>query len=156
VKKIASCLWFDSQAEEAARFYTSIFPRSKMGKISRYGEGAPRPKGSVLTVTFTLDGQEFVALNGGPEFKFTEAVSFIVNCDDQKEIDRMWNKLSAGGEQVQCGWLKDKFGLSWQIVPASIQKMLTDKDAKRADRVMRAVLGMKKLVIKDLEKAYRG
>ena len=155
-QKITACLWFDDRAEEAVRFYTSIFKNSKIGEVTHYGEGAPRPKGTVLTVRFWLDGQEFLALNGGPEFKFTEAVSFIVNCDTQDEIDRMWDKLSEGGEQVQCGWLKDKFGLSWQVNPTVLAKMMSDLDTARTDRVMQAVLRMKKLDIKQLEAAYEG
>ncbi len=154
MQKITPCLWFDDQAEEAARFYTAIFKNSKIGEVAYYGEGAPRPKGSVLTVRFQLDGQEFLALNGGPQFQFTEAVSFIVNCETQEEVDRMWEKLSEGGEKVQCGWLKDKYGLSWQIVPTVLAKMLSDPDPARAERVLQAVLRMKKLDIKELEKAY--
>jgi predicted 3-demethylubiquinone-9 3-methyltransferase (glyoxalase superfamily) len=154
MQKIVPCLWFDDQAEEAARFYTSIFKNSRVGKIARYGEGGPRPKGTVLTVKFRLDGQEFLALNGGPQFKFTEAVSFIVNCETQKEVDRLWETLSEGGEKVQCGWLKDKYGLSWQIVPTILARMMSDPDPRRADRVLQAVMGMKKLDIKELKVAY--
>ena len=154
MQKITPCLWFDDKAEEAVRFYTSIFKNSKTGKIARYGEGGPRPKGSVLTVKFQLDGQEFLALNGGPQFKFTEAVSFIVNCETQKELDRLWEKLSEGGEKVHCGWLKDKYGMSWQIVPTLLGKMLSDPNPVRAERVLQAVLRMKKLDIKGLKKSY--
>jgi predicted 3-demethylubiquinone-9 3-methyltransferase (glyoxalase superfamily) len=154
MQKITPCLWFDNQAEEAVRFYTSIFNNSKIGEVTYYGEGAPRPKGSVLTVRFYLDGQEFLALNGGPVFKFTEALSFIVNCETQQEMDRMWEKLSEGGEKVQCGWLKDKYGMSWQIVPIVLAKMLSDPDPARAERVLHAVMQMKKLDIKGLEEAY--
>jgi predicted 3-demethylubiquinone-9 3-methyltransferase (glyoxalase superfamily) len=154
MQKITPCFWFDDQAEEAARFYTSIFKNSRVGKISRYGEGAPRPKGTVLTVKFRLDGQEFLALNGGPQFKFTEAVSFIVNCETQKEVDRLWEALSEGGEKVQCGWLKDQYGLSWQIVPTILARMMSDPDPRRADRVFQAVMRMKKLDIKELKEAY--
>jgi predicted 3-demethylubiquinone-9 3-methyltransferase (glyoxalase superfamily) len=154
MQKITPCLWFDDQAERAVRFYTSIFKNSKIGKVAYYGEGAPRPKGSIMTVRFQLDGQEFLALNGGPQFKFTEAISFIVNCRTQKEVDRMWNKLSKGAQQVQCGWVKDKYGMSWQIVPTILSKMLTDPDRARADKVLQAVLQMKKLDIKGLKKAY--
>jgi predicted 3-demethylubiquinone-9 3-methyltransferase (glyoxalase superfamily) len=154
MQRITPCLWFDRQAEEAARFYISIFKNSKIGEITHYGEGAPRPKGSVLTVRFQLDGQEFLALNGGPVFKFTEAISLIVNCETQEEVDRMWEKLSEGGEKVECGWLKDKYGLSWQVVPTVLAKMLTDPDPARADRVLQAVMQMKKLDIKKLEEAY--
>lgn len=153
MQKIIPCLWFDDQAEQAVRFYASIFKNSKIGKITYYGEGAPRPKGSVMTVRFRLDGQEFLALNGGPVFKFTEAISFIVNCRTQKEVDRMWEKLSDGGEG-QCGWLKDKYGVSWQIVPTILSKMMNDPDPAQADKVMQAVLRMKKLDINELKKAY--
>lgn len=154
MQKITPCLWFDDRAEEAARFYASVFKNSRIGEITHYGQGAPRPKGSVLTVRFHLDGQEFLALNGGPQFKFTEAVSFIVNCESQDEVDLMWEKLSEGGEKVQCGWLKDKYGMSWQIVPTVLAKMLSDPDPARAERVLQAVLRMKKLDIKGLEDAY--
>jgi predicted 3-demethylubiquinone-9 3-methyltransferase (glyoxalase superfamily) len=156
MQRITPCLWFDHQAEEAARFYVSIFKNSKLGHITHYGEGAPRPKGSVLTVRFQLDGEEFLALNGGPVFKFTEAISLIVNCETQEDVDRMWEKLSKGGEKVECGWLKDKYGLSWQIVPTVLAKMLSDPDPARADRVLQAVMQMKKLDIKKLEEAYAG
>jgi predicted 3-demethylubiquinone-9 3-methyltransferase (glyoxalase superfamily) len=152
--KITTCLWFDDQAEEAARFYTSVFKNSKIRKITYYGEGAPRPKGSVMTVQFELDGQEFLALNGGPQFKFTEAVSFVVNCKTQKEVDRMWEKLSEGAEKVQCGWVKDKYGVSWQVVPTVLGKMLSDPDPARAARVQQALMRMEKLDIKGLKKAY--
>jgi predicted 3-demethylubiquinone-9 3-methyltransferase (glyoxalase superfamily) len=154
--RITPCLWFETQAEEAARYYVSIFKNSKVGRISYYGEGAPMPKGTVLTVTFTLDGQEFMGLNGGPAFKFTEAVSFMVNCKTQKEIDRYWAKLSEGGREVECGWVKDRYGLSWQIVPAEIGKMIADKNPARASRVLQAVMGMKKLDLAALKKAYAG
>jgi len=154
MQKITPCLWFDDQAEEAARFYVSVFKNSKVGEISRYGEGAPKPKGSVLTVRFQLDGQDFLALNGGPVFKFTEAISLTVNCETQEEVDRMWEALSAGGQQVQCGWLKDKYGLSWQVVPTVLGKMITDPDPARSNRVMQALMQMKKLDIKKLEEAY--
>jgi predicted 3-demethylubiquinone-9 3-methyltransferase (glyoxalase superfamily) len=156
MQKLTACLWFEDKAEEAARFYTSIFKNSKIGKISRYAEGAPRPAGSVLTVSFRLDGQEFLALNGGPEFKFSEAVSFVVNCETQKEVDRMWDKLSEDGEQVQCGWLKDKFGLSWQVVPTILGKLITDRDPAKSSRVIQAIMQMKKLDIAGLKKAYAG
>ena len=156
MKAITPCLWFDSQAEDAARFYTSIFKNSKIGTITRYGEAGAkasgRPKGSVMTVAFQLDGQEFLGLNGGPHFKFSEAISFMVNCETQKEIDDFCEKLSEGGEQGPCGWLKDKYGLSWQIVPAGLGEMM--KDAKAAERVMEAVLTMKKLDMKTLKEAY--
>ena len=159
MQKITPCWWFDDQAEEAVKFYASIFKNSKIKSITRYSEDAAkvsgRPKGSVLTVAFKLAGQEFLALNGGPIFKFTEAVSFIVNCKTQAEVDRLWEKLSEGGEKGQCGWLKDKYGLSWQIVPTMLSKMLQDKDARKSERVMSALLQMKKLDIKRLEQAFR-
>jgi len=158
MQKITPFLWFDDQAEEAVKFYTSIFKNSRVGKISRYGkageQASGRPAGSVMTVEFQLDGQEFVALNGGPHFKFTEAVSFVVNCRTQAELDRIWKKLSAGGKEVQCGWLKDKYGLSWQIVPAVLGELLSGKDAAKSQRVMQAVLKMVKLDIKKLKQAY--
>jgi predicted 3-demethylubiquinone-9 3-methyltransferase (glyoxalase superfamily) len=157
-QKITPFLWFDNQAEEAVNFYTSIFENSKIGSAARYDEegskAAGRPKGSVMTVAFQLVGQDFVALNGGPVFKFTEAVSFVVNCESQKEVDHFWEKLSAGGEEVQCGWLKDKFGLSWQVVPTVLSEMLQDKDAQKAKRVMAAMLKMKKIDIAELRRAY--
>jgi predicted 3-demethylubiquinone-9 3-methyltransferase (glyoxalase superfamily) len=153
-------LWFDGNAEQAVKFYISIFKNSNVTAASRYGKAAAktarRPEGSVLTITFRLEGQEFMALNGGPEFKFNEAVSFIVNCQTQAELDRYWKKLSAGGEEVQCGWLKDKFGVSWQVVPVVINRMLRDKDPEKSNRVMQAILQMKKLDIKKLKKAYNG
>jgi predicted 3-demethylubiquinone-9 3-methyltransferase (glyoxalase superfamily) len=155
--KIAPCLWFDNQAEEAAKFYCSIFRNSNVKQVTRYGDAAAqaagRPKGSVLTVAFELDGQEFMALNGGPIFKVNEAVSFIVNCDNQDELDHYWNKLSEGGDPnaQQCGWLKDKFGVSWQVVPSVMPKLMSDP--ARAERVMQALLKMRKLDIKTLEQA---
>ena len=155
--KIYPCLWFDSQAEEAAAFYTSVFPNSKVVRVSRYGESGAqasgRPKGSVMTVEFLLDGQPFVALNGGPIFKFTEAISLTVDCKDQKEVDEYWAKLSKGGEEVACGWLKDRFGLSWQIVPTALPRLLHDRDPARAERAMAAMLGMKKIDVAVLERA---
>ena len=160
MSKITPCLWFDTQAEEAARFYTSIFKNSKIKQTSRYGEAAAqaagRPKGSVLTVAFELDGQEFTALNGGPVFKFNEAVLFQVNCDNQDELDYYWNKLSEGGDPAaqQCGWLKDKFGVSWQIVPTVIASLISDPDPAKSNRVMQALLGMKKLDIRALQQAH--
>jgi predicted 3-demethylubiquinone-9 3-methyltransferase (glyoxalase superfamily) len=158
MQKIAPCLWFDNQAEEAAKFYVSLFKNSKVGNTTRYGEAGAevsgRPKGSVMTVTFELDGQEFVALNGGPLFKFTEAISFMVKCETQKEIDEMWEKLSQGGEKRQCGWLKDKYGLSWQIVVPVLDEMLQDRDSEKTNRVMKALLQMDKLDIKRLKQAY--
>ncbi|HYA38726.1 MAG TPA: VOC family protein [Candidatus Methylomirabilis sp.] len=160
MQKITPFLWFDTQAEEAANFYTSIFKNSKIVSVAHYGEeGAKvsgKPKGSAMTVAFELDGQKFVALNGGPHFKFTEAVSFVVNCETQKEVDYYWEKLSAGGDEKaqQCGWLKDKYGLSWQIVPTVMIEMLQDKDPKKSERVMAALIKMKKLDVKTLKKAY--
>jgi predicted 3-demethylubiquinone-9 3-methyltransferase (glyoxalase superfamily) len=159
-QKITPCLWFDSQAEEAVQFYASIFEKSKVGAVTRYDEAAAnaagRPVGSVMTIAFELDGQEFLALNGGPVFTFTEAVSFIVYCETQAEVDRYWAKLTAGGQEVQCGWLKDKFGLSWQITPTVLPEMLQDKDRAKAQRAMTAMLGMKKIDIAALKKAYDG
>jgi predicted 3-demethylubiquinone-9 3-methyltransferase (glyoxalase superfamily) len=154
IQKITPFLWFDHQAEEAAALYTSIFPNSKIVKIVRYGAVDPGPAGSVMTVAFQLDGQSFVALNGGPHFKFTEAISFVVNCQTQEEVDFYWEKLSAGGAEVQCGWLKDKFGLSWQIVPTLLTELLSDPDPAKSQRVMKAMLPMKKLSIRALKDAY--
>ena len=154
MSKIAPCLWFDSQGEEAAKFYTSIFKNSKIGRVSRYGEAGPGEKGSVMTGTFQLDGQEFMALNAGPQFKFTEAVSFFVRCEDQEEVDYFWDKLTEGGQESQCGWLKDKFGLSWQIIPNALGEMLSDEDRAKAQRVMQAMLQMGKIDIKRLKEAY--
>jgi predicted 3-demethylubiquinone-9 3-methyltransferase (glyoxalase superfamily) len=154
MQKIIPFLWFDNQAEEAAHFYTSIFKNSKIVSVNRYGEAGPGPKGSVMTVKFHLDGQEFVALNGGPHFKFSEAISFVVNCETQEEVDKFWEKLSEGGEKVQCGWLKDKYGVSWQIVPTVLVEMLQDKDPEKSKRVMEAILQMKKIDIKGLKDAY--
>jgi predicted 3-demethylubiquinone-9 3-methyltransferase (glyoxalase superfamily) len=155
IQKITPFLWFDTQAEEAARFYTSIFKNSKVGTVTRYGEAGPGPKGSAMTVAFEIEGQKFAALNGGPVFKFTEAISFVVNCETQEEVDELWEKLSEGGTKVECGWLKDKYGLSWQIVPTVLIEMLQDKDAARSQRVMKAMMKMKKLDIARLEEAYR-
>ncbi|MDR3639536.1 MAG: VOC family protein [Isosphaeraceae bacterium] len=153
-QKITPFLWFDHQAEEAAAFYTSIFPDSKVLKVVRYGEAGPGPAGSAMTVEFQLQGQVFVALNGGPHFKFTEAISFVVNCQTQEEVDVYWEKLAAGGSEVQCGWLKDKFGLSWQIVPTLLPELLNDPDPEKSGRVMKALLTMKKLDIRALKQAY--
>ncbi|MGH7413126.1 MAG: VOC family protein [Candidatus Rokuibacteriota bacterium] len=160
IQRITPFLWFDSHAEEAAHFYVSIFRNSRVAGMARYDEEgakvAGRPAGSVMTVQFQLDGQEFVALNGGPMFKFTEAVSFVVNCETQEEVDHFWQKLSAGGQQVQCGWLKDKFGVSWQVVPTILGEMLQDKDPAKSTRVMAAMLTMKKIDIAALRSAYAG
>jgi predicted 3-demethylubiquinone-9 3-methyltransferase (glyoxalase superfamily) len=154
MQKITPFLWFDNQAEEAANFYTSIFKNSKVEKIDRFGEGAPRPADMVLTVAFQLEGQEFVALNGGPEFTFTPAISFFVSCKTQAEVDELWEKLSAGGEEGQCGWLKDKYGVSWQIVPSILGELLQAKDAGKGRSVMQAMLQMRKLDMEKLKQAY--
>jgi predicted 3-demethylubiquinone-9 3-methyltransferase (glyoxalase superfamily) len=156
MQKITPFLWFDNQAEEAAKFYTSIFKNSKMGRVARYGDAGPGPKGSVMTAAFQIEGQEFIALNGGPIFTFTEAISFVVDCKTQEEVDELWQKLTAGGSESQCGWLKDKFGLSWQIVPTALSEMLGDKDPEKSKRVMQAMLQMKKIDIKKLKQAYDG
>jgi len=154
MQKITPFLWFNGQAEEAAKFYVSIFKNSKVGRVSRYGDAGPGPKGSVMSVTFQLEGQEFFALNGGPQYSFTPAISFFVNCETQQEVDELWAKLSAGGRTDQCGWLQDRFGLSWQIVPTVLGKLLGDKDPQKASRVMQAMLKMTKLDIKGLQQAY--
>ena len=158
MQKIAPCLWFDDQAEEAAKFYVSVFKHSKLGQVTYYGDAGAtvsgRPKGSVMTVAFEIDGQEFLALNGGPIFKFTEAISLMVKCDTQQEIDHMWEALSEDGEKGQCGWLKDKFGLSWQIIVPQWDEMLRDKDAKKSERVMKAILDMTKPDIETIKAAY--
>ncbi|HUI64301.1 MAG TPA: VOC family protein [Bacteroidota bacterium] len=156
MQKIVPFLWFDDKAEEAANFYVSIFKNSKITGLTRYGEGAAGPKGSVMSVTFELDGRQYYALNGGPVFKFTEAFSLFVNCEDQKEVDDLWEKLSAGGAKSRCGWLKDKYGLSWQIVPTVLLKFLGDKDPAKSKRVMEAMLKMDKLDTDTLVKAYEG
>ena len=160
MQKITTFLWFDTQAQEAARFYTSLFKNSEIKSVSRYpAEGAEvtgKPAGAVMTVKFQLDGQEFIALNGGPHIKFNEAISLVVNCETQEEIDELWAKLTEGGAEVQCGWLRDKYGLSWQIVPPVLGEMLRDEDRDRAGRVMKAMLQMKKIDIQTLERAYRG
>jgi predicted 3-demethylubiquinone-9 3-methyltransferase (glyoxalase superfamily) len=156
MSKISPFLWFDNQAEEAMVFYTSIFKNSKVGSVSRYGDAGPGPKGSVMVASFELDGMPFTALNGGPMFKFTEAISFYVNCDSQEEVDYYWDKLSAGGSPSQCGWLKDKFGLSWQIIPSALPKLLSDPDRAKANRVMQAMLQMKKIDVAALQKAAAG
>lgn len=157
-QKIIPHLWFDNQAEEAAKFYISIFKNSKIVNVTRYGEAGAevsgRRKGTVMTVTFQLEGQEFIALNGGPHFTFSPAISFFVNCETQEEVDELWEKLSEGGEIEQCGWLKDKYGVSWQIVPTVLGEILQNKDAERSERVMEALLKMKKIDIKTLKQAY--
>ena len=158
LQRITPFLWFDHQAEEAAKFYVSIFKDSRITSVARYDEAAAkaagRPKGSVMTVAFELDGQELTALNGGPVFKFTEAISLVVNCQTQEEVDHFWSKLSAGGQEVQCGWLKDRFGVSWQVVPTVLGEMLQDKDREKSKRVMAAMLKMKRINIEALKKAY--
>jgi len=158
--KITPCLWFDDRAEDAAKFYISIFKNSKLGQVTRYGNSGSqvsgRPKGSVMTVTFEIEGQEFVALNGGPLFKFTEAVSFMVKCESQQDINEMWSKLSEGGEEGPCGWLKDKYGLSWQIVVPEWDEMLRDKDSEKSERAMAAILQMSKPDMQRVQQAYEG
>jgi len=154
IQKITPFLWFDQQAEEAARFYVSVFPNSRIVKVVRYGKAGPGAAGSVMIVEFQLEGQPFVALNGGPHFKFTEAISFVVNCQTQDEVDAYWEQLSAGGAQVECGWIKDKFGLSWQIVPTVLPELMSDLDPKKTERVMKAMMTMKKLDIRALKEAY--
>ena len=151
--KITPCLWFDTEGEEAARFYTSVFPNSRVIDVARYGEAGPRPEGTVMTVSFELDGRSFVALNGGPEFTFSEAISFQVSCESQDEVDTYWSTLSDGGEEGPCGWLKDKFGVSWQIVPTRLIELLGDPDAEKSQRVMRTMLSMKKIEIDALARA---
>jgi predicted 3-demethylubiquinone-9 3-methyltransferase (glyoxalase superfamily) len=155
MQKITPFLWFDSQAEEAMNFYVSIFKNSKIGKVSRCGDSGPGPKGSVMTAEFELDGQKFIALNGGPIFKFNESISFMVNCETQQEVDELWGKLLEGGTESQCGWLKDKFGLSWQIIPSALGQMLGDKDPRKSANVMKAMLQMKKIDIAGLKRAYQ-
>ena len=156
MSKITTCLWFDTQGEEAAKFYTSVFPNSKIIDVSRYGSAGPRPEGTVMTVNFELDGAPFVALNGGPEFTFSEAVSFQVFCESQEEVDAFWGTLSEGGEQGPCGWLKDRYGLSWQVIPTALPKLLGDPDPEKSQRVMQAMLGMSKIEVDVLERAAAG
>lgn len=156
MRGITPFLWFQSQAEEAARFYVSVFPRSRITQTARYGEEGPGPEGTVMTVAFELDGQQFVALNGGPQFSFTQAVSFVVNCETQAEVDAFWEKLSAGGEKIQCGWLRDRYGVPWQVVPTELARLLGDGDPQRSRRVMSAMLKMTKLDVAALERAYAG
>src|SRR5439155_7180145 len=156
MQKIVTFLWFNDQAEEAMNHYISIFPDSKVLSVSRYGDAGPGPKGQVMVANFQLVGQEFMALNGGPQFKFTEAISLFVNCETQQEVDQLWAKLTAGGEESQCGWLKDKYGLSWQIVPTALGEMMADKDPEKSGRVMQAMLQMGKLDLAALRRAYEG
>ncbi|HEY0730520.1 MAG TPA: VOC family protein [Pyrinomonadaceae bacterium] len=156
-QKITTFLWFDNNAEEAANFYVSVFKNSRILKTARYPEGSPGPQGAVMTVDFELDGQEFIALNGGPHFKFTEAISLVVHCKTQEEVDYYWEKLTAdGGQESQCGWLKDKYGLSWQITPDVLLNTWSEADPAKAQRVMQAMMGMKKIIIKDIEAAAAG
>ncbi len=152
--KLTSCLWFDTEGEDAANFYVSVFPNSRIVNVSRYGDAGPRPSGSVMTVDFELDGHPFMALNGGPEFTFNEAVSFVVDCADQDEVDHYWTRLSEGGEEGPCGWLKDRFGLSWQVVPAALGELASDPDPAKSQAVIKAMLGMRKLVVAELQAAY--
>ena len=154
MQKITPFLWFDDQAEEAMNFYTSIFKNSKIGSITRYGEAGPGTKGAVMSVTFQLDGQEFMALNGGPHFTFSPAISFFVNCETQAEVDELWAKLSDGGEEEQCGWLKDKYGVSWQIIPSGLIEMLYGQDAEKSQRAMNAMLQMVKIDLEKIKQAY--
>lgn len=156
MQKITPFLWFDNNAEEALNFYTSIFKNSEITQVSRYGDAGPGPKGSLLTARFNLEGQEFLALNGGPQYKFTPAVSFLIDCKTQEEIDYYWDKLLEGGQEQQCGWLVDKYGLSWQVVPAILPKYLSDKDPGKSSRVMQSMMKMVKLDIQELEDAYKG
>ena len=154
MQKITPFLWFDGNAEEAMNFYVSLFKNSKVGKVTRYGEAGPGPKGSVMSATFQLEGQDFYALNGGPQFKFTPAISFFVNCEVQEEVDALWEKLSAGGRKDRCGWLQDRFGVSWQIIPSVLGKLLGDPDPEKSKRVMMAMVQMDKIDIKRLQDAY--
>jgi predicted 3-demethylubiquinone-9 3-methyltransferase (glyoxalase superfamily) len=156
VKHITPFLWFDDQAEDAAAFYTSVIPNSKISGVTRYGEAGPREPGMVMTVDFELNGQQFVALNGSPEFHFTEAVSFLVNCETQEEVDELWEKLSEGGEKGPCGWLKDRWGLSWQVVPTILEELIRDPDPEKSQRVMKAMMQMGKIEIEPLKLAYEG
>jgi predicted 3-demethylubiquinone-9 3-methyltransferase (glyoxalase superfamily) len=156
MQKIVTNLWFDTEAEDAAKYYTSIFKNSRITSVSHYGEAGPREAGMVLTVNWEIEGQLFTGINGGPEFKFDEAISLLVNCETQDEVDELWAKLSEGGEEGQCGWLKDKFGLSWQIVPVGMEELFTDPDRSKADRAMKAMLQMKKLDIETLRRAAEG
>jgi predicted 3-demethylubiquinone-9 3-methyltransferase (glyoxalase superfamily) len=156
MQKISPFLWFDNQAEEAMNFYVSIFKNSKIGSVMRYGDAGPGPKGSVMTASFELEGQQFTALNGGPHFKFTEAISFVVSCETQEEVNELWDKLAEGGQTQQCGWLKDKFGLSWQIIPSALIELMSDPDPEKSQRAMEAMLQMTKIEIAELRQAYEG
>lgn len=154
MQRTTPCLWFDTQGEDAANFYVSVFPNSRIGRVSHYGDAGPGPAGSVMTVGFELDGQSYVALNGGPHFTFNEAVSFQINCADQDEVDHYWSRLSEGGEEGPCGWLKDKYGLSWQVVPTALAELAGDPDPAKSQAVIKAMLGMKKIVVSELQEAY--
>jgi predicted 3-demethylubiquinone-9 3-methyltransferase (glyoxalase superfamily) len=156
LQKITPFLWFDSQAEEAANFYVSVFKNSKISNVARYGDAGPGPKGSVMMVNFQLEGQEFMALNGGPLYTFSPAISFFVDCKTQHEVDDLWDKLTAGGGEVECGWLRDKYGLSWQIIPTALMELMQDKDPAKSQRVFKAMLQMTKIDIEGLQRAYRG
>lgn len=156
MQKITPCLWFDTQAEEAMNYYLSIFKNSKRQTVSYYGDGGPKPKGTVLVAKFQIEGQEFLALNGGPEFKFNPAISLVVNCENQGELDDLWEKLSKGGQKGQCGWLTDKYGISWQIVPSLLNKMVSDPDPAKAQRVIKAIMPMGKIEMEKLMEAYNG
>jgi predicted 3-demethylubiquinone-9 3-methyltransferase (glyoxalase superfamily) len=152
--KTTPCLWFDTQGEDAANFYVSVFPNSRIVKVDHYGDAGPRPSGDVMLVTFELDGQRYLALNGGPEFTFDEAISFEIECADQDEVDYYWSKLGEGGEHGPCGWLKDKFGVSWQVVPRALNELVADPDQAKGQAVMKAMLGMHKIVVSELQAAY--
>ncbi len=154
--KVRPCLWFDTRGEEAATFYTTVFPNSRIVEVAHYGDAGPRSAGSVMTVAFELDGVPFLALNGGPEFTFDEAVSFEIECEDQEEVDHYWSRLTDGGEESMCGWLKDKFGVSWQVVPTALNELIADPDPDKSQRVMTAMLGMKKIEVAGLQRAYDG
>jgi predicted 3-demethylubiquinone-9 3-methyltransferase (glyoxalase superfamily) len=155
-QRITPCLWFDGNAEEAVNFWVSIFPSSRILDVARWGDTGPGVKGSVLTITFELEGQRFMALNGGPQFKFTEAISLMVSCETQAEVDGLWARLGEGGQEIECGWIKDRFGLAWQVVPRVLGEMLADPDRARADRVLKALMGMVKFDIEGLRRAYEG
>ncbi|HEY9087137.1 MAG TPA: VOC family protein [Anaerolineaceae bacterium] len=156
IQGVTPSLWFDSNAEEAAQFYTSVFPNSRIGEIARYTDAGPGPEGSAMTVSFVVNGQEFIGINGGPVFQFTPAISFVINCETQDEVDYLWEALSSGGETEQCGWLRDRFGVSWQIVPTALSRLMSDPDAEKAGRVAKAMLQMTKLDIAELQRAYDG
>jgi predicted 3-demethylubiquinone-9 3-methyltransferase (glyoxalase superfamily) len=156
MQKITPFLWFDGKAEEAANFYVSIFKNSRIDHVSRYGDAGPGPKGSVMIVSFQLEGQKYTALNGGPQYKFTPAISLFVNCEDQAEVDHLWERLSSGGATQRCGWLTDKYGVTWQIIPKALMELMQDKDPLKSQRVFKAMMKMNKIEVEDLKKAYRG